>query len=68
MATLILEHREVIVHIGGIDGRDYPDFTDAYFEDAVWADTDEPLTEAEYDLLYADYHDAINELAHEQIH
>ena len=41
----------VDVEIDGIDSRDYPDFCDAYFSHAVYADTLEHLTDDELEEL-----------------
>ena len=61
--------REIVdIEIDGIDSRDYPDFCDAYFSHAVYADTLEPLTDDELEAL-TDYHgDLLNALCHERMH
>ena len=52
--------------IGGVDRTDYPDFCDAFFESAYWADTQEPLTDDELDALAQEHYATLHELACEQ--
>jgi hypothetical protein len=42
------------VSVGGIDTRDYPDFCDAYIEEACWKVTGDFLTDAELERLNED--------------
>ena len=44
-----MERKIVDISVGGVDHRDYPDFCDAYIEEAYWADTGEALTDEEID-------------------
>jgi hypothetical protein len=53
--------------IDGVDYKDFPDFCDAYFEHAVWADTGEWLTDEELNSLSEEHGDIINEMAHESV-
>lgn len=51
-----LKTREVeIVEVAGIDLRDYPDFSDAFVESAVFTDTGAELSESELVQLEALY-------------
>ena len=43
------------VEFSGIDGRDYPDFSDAFILSAIWQDNGKELTEEEIDSLDSDY-------------
>lgn len=67
MATLTLNEREVYVYFAGIDLNDYPDFCDAYIDEAVWEDSGLELTDKEVEQLYELYEFVINELVHDQI-
>ena len=58
--------REVVdAEIDGVDPTDYPDFCDAYFSRAVFADNGEELTDIELDILTSNYGDVVNEKAFE---
>ena len=46
--------------VAGINPRDYPDFSDAYIEEACWKITGEPLSEEELELI--DESDAYDEV------
>ena len=47
-----LNGRKVVdVEVDGVDTRDYPDFCDAYFSNAVYEDTGEELTDEELEQL-----------------
>ena len=52
------------LEIDGIDSHDYPDFCDAHFSYAVFADGDE-LGDAELDELTEKYADVVNMMAHD---
>ena len=52
------------VEIDGIDTRDYPDFSDAYFSYAEDHKGRE-LTDAEIDSLNDQHYDIVNELIHD---
>lgn len=54
------------VEVGGVDPRDYPDFSDAYFESASYSDGT-PLTDSELDQLQDLYPDVVNQLAFERL-
>ena len=50
--------------VADINPRDYPDFSDAYIEEACWRSTGEPLTDEELDLIdESDAHEEIFEQA-----
>jgi hypothetical protein len=53
------------VEIEDVDPRDYPDFCDAFFSHAVYADTGEELTDAELEELLDTYPEVANEMAFE---
>jgi hypothetical protein len=57
--TISTSELENIV-VAGINPRDYPDFCDAYIEEACWKATGEPLTDDELDLIDPD--DAYEEI------
>jgi len=58
--------RGVIVQgIGGIDFDDWPRFCDAYFSEAIYEDTREPLSERELEELTANYSTELNVAAQE---
>jgi hypothetical protein len=59
-----LNGRTVIdAEVEGADPSDYPDFCDAYFSAAYYADTLQPLTDAELEQLGEAYCDVLNEMA-----
>lgn len=47
--------------IGGIDTRDYPDFSDSYVEYAEWLDGT-PLTDEELECLADEHRDLVYEM------
>lgn len=49
-----MQRKIVDVSVQGIDMRDYPDFCDAYIEEAYWDDTGERLTDEELEELNED--------------
>jgi hypothetical protein len=55
----------VDVEIDGVDTRDYPDFCDAYFSYAVYADDGSELTDAELEQLSDKCGDKLNVMAFE---
>lgn len=57
--TISTSELEDIV-VAGIDPRDYPDFSDAYIEEACWKSTGEPLSDEELELI--DESDAYEEI------
>lgn len=61
--------RDIVdIEIDGIDSRDYPDFCDAYFSHANYADTLEPLTDDELEDFTENNLDLLNALCHERMH
>ncbi len=52
------------MEIADINPRDYPDFCDAYIEEACWKSTGEPLTDGELEMI--DESDAYDEEIFEQ--
>jgi hypothetical protein len=66
---LILNDRLVVdVEIDGIDTRDYPDFCDAFFSYAIYADNGEELTEEELDTLRENFPDLLHERCFDALH
>ena len=58
--------REVVdIEITDVDPCDYPDFCDAYFCHARFADTGEALSDDEIEELNDLYPDVVNEMAYE---
>jgi len=63
---MTLNARPVTVKkVGGVDYKDYPEFTDAYFDDAVYSDTGEPLSVEECDRLREHYADILLEMCYD---
>jgi hypothetical protein len=50
MKTIRTSDLENIV-VADINPRDYPDFSDAYIEEACWKSTGEPLTDEELEMI-----------------
>jgi hypothetical protein len=66
MATL--NGRKVIdIEVDGVDSRDYPDFSDAYFSYACYEDGT-PLTDDELNKLTEDNDDILYEKAYDSLH
>ena len=66
MATL--NGRKVIdIEVDGVDPRDFPDFSDAYFSYACYEDGT-PLTEQELDKLADQNGDILYEKAFDSLH
>jgi len=66
MATL--NGRKVIdMEIDGVDSRDYPDFSDAYFTYACYEDGTK-LTDDELDQLADQNADVLYEMAYDSLH
>jgi hypothetical protein len=61
---LALDGREVIDPDVQRDSRDHPDFADAYFFSARFADTGEELNDEQLDKLAEQNPDALHVLAH----
>ena len=53
--------------VDGVDSRDFPEFTDAYFSSAIYKDTGEKLTDEELEQLGEDYPEVLNELAYQSL-
>lgn len=51
------------ITVAGVDPKDYPDFSDAYFSGGQWIDTGEPLNGDELDKLAVDYPELLNQMA-----
>lgn len=53
------------ISLEGIDTGDHPDYCDAHFVGAIWADTKEELTDVELDKLKDDnpdfFYEAVND-------
>ena len=65
---IIYKNREILdLSVGGVDVRDYPDFSDAHFVFGYWADTKEPLTEEELDELTDQEYEILYEMAYNSI-
>lgn len=63
---LMLDGRKVIdLTVGGVDGEDFPDFSDAYFEEGWFWDNDQKLTGPELDRLGELYPEVLNSMAYE---
>jgi len=66
MATL--NGRKVIdIEVDGVDPRDFPDFSDAYFSYACYEDGT-PLTDEELDKLADQNGDILYEKAYDSLH
>lgn len=62
-----IDSQEVVdMFIANIDMNDYPDFCDAYIEEASFADGT-PLSDKELDILNEKYDGALHELAFHQM-
>ena len=59
--------RVVDLEVDGVDGRDYPDFADAYFSYACYEDGT-PLTDEELDKLAEQNADVLWEKAYDSLH
>lgn len=59
--------RVVDLEVDGVDGRDYPDFSDAYFSYACYEDGTE-LTDDELNELTESHSDVVNEMAFDSSH
>ena len=62
--TFLLKVDWSTVQVDGVDSRDYPDFSDAFFSYAEYENGVE-LSEEELSKLTDDNGDTLNELAHE---
>jgi hypothetical protein len=61
---MYLNGRKVVdAEIDGVYADDYPDFSDAYFNDAAFEDDGSRLTDQELEQLTDLYGDLLNELA-----
>lgn len=69
MAATTFKGRPVVdLEVDGVDSSDYPDFCDAYFSHAVWADTKEDLTDEELEELGEACGDVLGEMAVDSLH
>lgn len=59
--------RVVDLEVDGVDGRDYPDFSDAYFSYACYEDGTE-LTDDELNELTDSHGDIVNQMAFDSSH
>jgi len=51
------------IEVDGVDTKDYPDFSDAFFSYAIYKDTGIELTEDELEQLAEDYPERLTEMA-----
>jgi len=64
----ILNGKKVVdLEVDGVNSRDYPDFSDAYFSSGCYEDGT-PLTEDELDRLTILASDVLWEMAFERLH
>jgi hypothetical protein len=64
----ILNGKKVVdLEVDGVDSRDYPDFSDAYFSSGCYEDGT-PLTEEELDRLTILADDVLWEMAYDKLH
>jgi hypothetical protein len=64
----ILNGKKVVdLEVGGVDGCDYPDFSDAYFSGGCYEDGT-PLTDDELDQLSLLADDVLWEMAFDSLH
>lgn len=61
------DKRVVDLQVDGVDGRDYPDFSDAYFSYACYEDGTE-LTDDELNELTESHSDIVNQMAFDSSH
>jgi len=59
--------RVVDLQVDGVDGRDYPDFSDAYFSYGCYEDGTE-LTDEELNELTDSHGDIVNQMAFDSSH
>jgi len=52
-------------NMGNVDTADYPDFCDAYVDQASWDETGTDLTDREIEIVNESFRDLVNESAHE---
>ena len=65
---VILNGKRVVdLEVDGVDSRDYPDFSDAYFSYGCYEDGT-PLTDEELDKLTILADDVLWEMAYESLH
>lgn len=70
MSAIELDGRTIdtrTIELDGVDHRDYPDFSDAYFSYAEF-DDGTPLDDQELERLTDQHPDLVNELAHDSLH
>jgi hypothetical protein len=67
MSKVFIAGREVVdIEVDGVDTSDYPDFSDAFFYNAVWADTGENLDDDDLATLQEQESDLLYEMAMEK--
>lgn len=69
-ATLTLNGREVdpkSINIECVDGRDYPDFANAFISEAQWMNDGTALDDEELEQLTEENGGLVNEKIHEQM-
>jgi hypothetical protein len=65
---IIFKGKKVVdLEVDGVDGRDYPDFADAYFSYACYEDGTE-LTDDELNELTDSHGDIVNQMAFDSSH
>lgn len=65
---IIFNGKKVVdLEVDGVDIRDYPDFSDAYFSYACYEDGTE-LTDEELEKLAEQFSDVLHEKAYDSIH
>ena len=55
------------LEVGGVNTRDYPDFSDAYFEYGMFADGSE-MSEDELNQLTDEYRDLLHQMVHDSLY
>jgi len=55
------------LEVDGVDPRDYPDFSDAYFTNGYLKGREEPLSEDELEYLTNNYGEELNRAAHDSM-
>ena len=60
--------RKVEANVEDVCSWDYPDFCDAHFCNARFADTGEELTDEQYEELHENYPDVLWEMAYNSLH
>lgn len=62
------DNREVVdIEVDGVNSWDAPDFSDAFFSYAVYADNGQELSDIELDVLAIQNQSLLNEMAHQKL-